>query len=94
MHPPTFLDSLLHVAPHKECQAESAGLVCRYAIAEGFLSAATPAERAVALTAALQRLKATNDWLDTERFMRPRLIRAWGHVVSATRCSCEWSLAL
>ena len=59
-----------------------AATVPRYAIAEGFLSASTPAERAAAISAALQRLNATNDWLDSERFMRPRLIRAWGHVVS------------
>ena len=54
---------------------------CRYAIAEGYLSASSPDERAASLNAALQRLKATSDWLDQERFMRPRVMRSWGHVV-------------
>ena len=54
---------------------------CRYAIAEGYLSANSPDERAASLNAALQRLKATSDWLDQERFMRPRVMRSWGHVV-------------
>jgi len=54
---------------------------CRYAIAEGYLSPTSPDERAASLNAALQRLKATSDWLDQERFMRPRVMRSWGHVV-------------
>ena len=57
-------------------------MLCRYAVAEGYLSADSPDERAASLNAALQRLKATNDWLDEERFMRPRVMRSWGHVVS------------
>ena len=62
--------------------------LCRYAIAEGYMSANSPDERAASLSAALQRLKATNDWLDKERFMRPRVMRSWGHVVSLP-ASCD-----
>ena len=67
---------------------------CRYAVAEGYLSATSPDERAASLTAALQRLKATSDWLDQERFMRPRVMRSWGHVVGTPSVTHRSAFAL
>ena len=68
------VDCIFALQIHKEMQR-------RYAMAEGYLSASSPDERAASLSAALQRLKATSEWLDRERFMRPRVMRSWGHVV-------------
>ena len=53
----------------------------RYAAAAGYLEADSAERRAAALTGALERIGATSNWLQVTSFMRPREMRAWGHVV-------------
>ena len=53
----------------------------RFVVAEGYLEAGSAERRAAVLTSALARIRATSEWVQATNFMRPREMRAWGHVV-------------